>query len=397
MKQYYNSKPNGFHWITIVRILVGLLFIFSGLIKANDPDGLTYKMQEFFELWGMHGLNPFAKTFSITIITFEILAGFCMLIGYAYNVMAFLIMLLMIFFTFLTGYAVWYEASTGNKLACGCFGDCIPLKAIQSFWKDIILLVLVGLLLVYRKEIRTAFSSKVASGLLLIVSIITIGIQWYAIKFLPFVDCLPYKVGANMIVDTKPPVDGVPDVYETTHIYKNKLSNELVKFPEEEFLAKKIWEDTLTWAYDTSITILVKEGNMIPKMVGYNLTYFDGEDATEFILNQEKPVFLWYVRDVETASIENIDRIKNLVNLCVQNDMFFFMLTSNTQEQTDAFLIKHGLEIYTATIDPTTSKTAIRTNPGLVLLEKGIIKGKWSYKQYPKSFVIKDNKIELKK
>lgn len=395
MGKNFTTTKSSVHWILIIRILVGVLFIFSGLIKANDPDGLTYKMQEFFELWSIHGLNDYAKTFAIAIITFEILAGVCILIGFAYNTMAFLILILMLFFTFLTGYAVWYESSTGNKLACGCFGDCIPLTATQSFWKDIILLVLVSLLLLYRKQIKPLFAKFRSLIILSVLTLVTLFVQWYAITYLPFIDCLPYKVGADIVKDSKPPVDGVPDEYETTHIYKNLKTNEKVKFHEAAFLEQRIWEDTLTWEYDTTYAILLKEGNMTPKILGFNLVYFDGEETTDFILSQDKPVFLWFVRDVHTASLENIDHIKQLVKLCDAHEMYFYMVTSNNQAETDSFLLQHQLEVYTVTLDPTTSKTAVRTNPGLMLLEKGVIKGKWSYKNYPKGFSFSGDALNL--
>lgn len=391
------KKSSGFHWIQLVRILVGVLFIFSGLIKANDPYGLSFKMQEFFTLWDITALNDYAFVFSIVVITFEILAGVCILLGYAYNIMAFLVLLLMLFFTFLTAYAVWYEKSTGLKLACGCFGDCIPLKAIESFWKDIILLVLVILLLLYRKKIKPIIANKWNVILLTVVTIITLGLQWYTVKFLPIVDCLPYKVGNNLPELIKVPEDAEPDVFETTHIYKNLKTGASVKFSEADYLNQKIWEDTLTWQHDTSYSVLIKEGNSIPKIVGFDMKYFDGEETTDFILNQDKPVFLWFVKDVHTATTENIDHIQNLAKLCDQNDLYFYMVTSSNQEATDAFLLKHQMELYTVELDPTTLKTAMRTNPGLILLEKGTVIGKWSYKSYPQSFSISpDGKLSLK-
>lgn len=391
-----NLNENRFHWIQIVRWFVGILFIFSGLIKANDPYGLSFKMQEFFNLWDMSGLNDFAFVFSILVITFEIIAGICIIIGFAYNIIAFLVLILMLFFTFLTAYAVWYEKSTGLKMACGCFGDCIPLKATQSFWKDIILMVLVILLLIYRRKIKPLFAANTNLIILIIGLVLTLGLQWYTVKYLPIVDCLPYKIGNNLPNEMKVPENAEPDVYETTHIYKNLTTGELIKFSEADYLNKRIWEDTLTWAHDTTYSVLIKEGNAIPKIIGFNLKYFDGEETTDFILGQPKPVFLWFVKDVKTASLENIDHIKNLIKLCDENDMYFYMVTSNNQTDTDAFLLQHGMEVYTVELDPTTLKTAMRTNPGLILLDKGTVIGKWSYKSYPSQFSINtDGSLKL--
>src|ERR1700759_784783 len=123
--------------LLIIRWIVGLLFIFSGLIKANDPLGLSYKMQEFFEVWNMPSLDAYTLGLSIVMIVFEILAGVAVIIGWRMRLFAWLLLLLIIFFSFLTGYAV----ISGKIRECGCFGNCIPLQAMGSFIKDLVLLL----------------------------------------------------------------------------------------------------------------------------------------------------------------------------------------------------------------------------------------------------------------
>src|SRR4051812_10290414 len=123
--------------VNIARILVGVLFIFSGLIKANDPLGLSYKMQEFFELWGMDRFNSWTLTFSVLMNAFEIIAGFALLIGWRIRLFSWLLLLLILFFTFLTGYTY----VTGKPTNCGCFGDCLVISSKTSFLKDVALTV----------------------------------------------------------------------------------------------------------------------------------------------------------------------------------------------------------------------------------------------------------------
>jgi len=294
-----------------------------------------------------------------------------------------LILLLMIFFTFLTGYAVWYETVNEKELACGCFGDCIPLKAVQSFWKDIILLVLIIVLLLFRNRIKPIFSTKVGVVVLALTTIATLYMQYYAVKNLPFVDCLPYKVGNNLKEKMNPPADAKPDVYATTYHYKNMVTGEEKAFAEADFLAQKIWEDT-TWVMAKEADIvLVEKGNMIPEIVGFNLTAFDGEGYTDYIMNDTAKTLLWFVRNVEEASIENIETIQKLAKEAEAKGMMFYMVSSSPEKETNKLLIDNKLEVYTVTLDPTTSKTVIRTNPGLMLLEDGKVMGKWSYKNYP--------------
>jgi uncharacterized membrane protein YphA (DoxX/SURF4 family) len=149
------------------RLLVGILFIFSGLIKANDPLGLSYKMQEFFEVWNMPALDAYTLGFSIIMIVFEILAGVAVILGWRMRLFAWLLLLLIIFFSFLTGYAVL----SGKIRECGCFGNCIPLQALGSFIKDLFLLLLICILFIYRNDIYPSYS-KNASLLILALTLI---------------------------------------------------------------------------------------------------------------------------------------------------------------------------------------------------------------------------------
>src|SRR6195952_3625030 len=147
--------------LTIARIIVGILFIFSGLVKANDPLGLSYKMQEFFEVWGWNFFNDFTLSFSILMIAFEIIAGVAVLLGWRMKLFSWLLLLLIIFFTFLTGYALF----SGKIKTCGCFGDCLPLTPAQSFGKDIFLLILILVLFVNNKKIKSALKPMLAAVL----------------------------------------------------------------------------------------------------------------------------------------------------------------------------------------------------------------------------------------
>src|SRR6201746_846788 len=143
------SKQNT---LLAIRWIVGLLFIFSGLVKANDPLGLSYKMQEFFEAWNWYFLNDYTLVFSLVMNVFEVLAGIAVIIGWRMKLFSWLLLLLIIFFSFLTGYALF----SGKIKTCGCFGDCLPLTPAQSFTKDLILFVLILILFINRKKIFTS-------------------------------------------------------------------------------------------------------------------------------------------------------------------------------------------------------------------------------------------------
>src|SRR5215207_2598861 len=203
--------------VRITQIFVGVLFIISGLVKANDPLGLSYKMQEFFELWNGELANSgfFLKTafislfsflhhqslaLSVFMITLEIIAGVALLIGWMKNFILWLLLLLIVFFTFLTGYAYL----SGKFTNCGCFGDCLPITPLTSFVKDLILLAMILLLLLGRKYITPVFTSAVRITILSLSLVLSLALQWYVLNYLPIADCLPFKKGNNIADQMKP-------------------------------------------------------------------------------------------------------------------------------------------------------------------------------------------------
>ena len=204
-------------FLNTARLLVGILFIFSGLIKANDPLGLSYKMQEFFEVWNLSALDAWTLGFSIVMIVFEILAGVAVILGWRMRLFAWLLLFLIIFFSFLTGYAV----ISGKIRECGCFGNCIPLQAMGSFLKDLMLLLLIVNSFHLQKRNKTGFATSGNSQLVLIVTLIfSFSIQWYALALSTMVDCLPFKKGANILEKMKPPPNAIPDSTSINFVYE---------------------------------------------------------------------------------------------------------------------------------------------------------------------------------
>src|ERR1700760_1369964 len=187
--------------INSCRMIVGILFIFSGLIKANDPLGLSYKMQEFFEVWGWNSLNDYTLVLSLIMNVFEVLAGVAVIVGWRMKLFSWLLLLLIVFFAFLTGYALF----SGKIKTCGCFGDCLPLTPAQSFTKDLILFVLILVLFINKNKIHTSVRSIAAVCLLFFCIAAVSELQAYVMKHLPVVDCLPYKKGNNILKEMQPP------------------------------------------------------------------------------------------------------------------------------------------------------------------------------------------------
>lgn len=369
----------------LLRIIVGALFIFSGLIKANDPLGLSYKMNEFFEVWGMHGMMQYSLSLSVLMIGFEIIAGIGLLLGAAFRVFSFLLLLLTVFFTFLTAYVYL----TDKIKECGCFGDCIKISNAETFWKDVILLVLVLILFAFRKRIKPVFNGKLTFALMTVTVILAFGIQWKTLNYLPYYDCLPYKKGANIWEKMQAPPGSVPDVYKTMMVYEKDGKQQ--NFDETNYP----WQDT-TWKFVDSKSVLVKKGNAEPAIKDFVLNDYNGNDLTEAILKEPGYTFLLFIRDVNKASTENINRIQTLLSTANQQNVPFYILSSSGKSDADKFAAQHKLQgAQWLVVDVTVSKTAMRSNPGLMLLKQGTIQDKWSFKRYPSGFTLSGNQINL--
>lgn len=371
--------------IWLLRIIVGALFIFSGLIKANDPSGLSYKMNEFFEVWHMDGLATYSLTLSVLMIGFEIIAGIALLLGAASRIFSFLLLLLTLFFTFLTAYVYL----TDKIKECGCFGDCIKISNAETFWKDVILTVFVVILFIYRNRIKPLFKAKTTFVLMSMAVIFAFGVQWYTLNYLPIFDCLAFKKGTNIWEKMQPPPGSIPDVYKTMMIYEKDGKQQ--EFDETNYP----WQDS-TWKFVDSKSILVQKGNSDPAIKDFVLNDYNGNDLTEAILKEPGYTFLMFIKDVKKASRENIQRIQQLIIQANQQNVPFYILSSSAKSEADKFAADYKLQgAQWLIIDGTVSKTAMRTNPGLMMLKDGTIQQKWSFKSYPKAIQLDGLAITL--
>lgn len=369
----------------LFRIIVGILFIFSGLVKANDPLGLSYKMNEFFEVWGTTWAMQYSLALSVAMIGFEIIAGVALLLGAAFRVFSFLLLLLTAFFTFLTAYVYL----TDKIKECGCFGDCIKISNAETFWKDVILLILVLILFAFRKRIKPLFGGYITVSLVIVTAFLAFFIQWWSLEHLPFYDCLPYKIGANIYQKTQIPPGAIPDEYETVMIYEKdgvKKEFNMQNYP---------WQDT-TWKFVDSKSKLIKKGNAEPEIKDFVINDFDQNDHTQEILTAPGYTFLLFVKDPIHARTDNMDKLRNIMKKAGELGVPFYVLSSGNKEVTDAFRDKHKL--YPAdymVLDATANKTAMRSNPGLMLLIDGVIQYKWSFRDYPANISMNNGNLNI--
>jgi uncharacterized membrane protein YphA (DoxX/SURF4 family) len=363
--------------LTIARIIVGVLFIFSGLVKANDPLGLSYKMQEFFEVWGWNLFNDFTLSFSILMIAFEIIAGVAVLLGWRMKLFSWLLLLLIIFFTFLTGYAVL----SGKIRTCGCFGDCIPLTAVQSFTKDLLLTALIVFIFIFSKQVLPAFSAKTSSRILILTVLFSFALQGYVFKHLPIVDCLPYKVGKNIQQQLKVPPGAVPDSSVITFVYSRQgkqLEFTADKFPED-------FDDSL-YHFVKRYDKLIREGNAQPAIKDFVLTDLSGADSTKAILDQKGSMLFLFVKDNMNADYDRKEnqQLRQIAAYAKTKNIPLYLIT-NVRDVIPAFTTATKDSVTTFMCDAVAIKTAARANPTLYLLKDAVIQGKWAYADFGKA------------
>jgi uncharacterized membrane protein YphA (DoxX/SURF4 family) len=385
--------------INIIRVFVALLFIFSGLVKANDPLGTAYKMEEYFEVWTtdlttssfflkdalinlFHFMNGHTLLLSITMNAFEIIAGAALLLGWRMKLFSWLLLLLMIFFTILTGYTY----KTGRPTNCGCFGDCIKITPEYSFYKDILLSALILVILFARRHIKPLFAPRSNTALMLLVTIFSFGLQWYALKYLPPVDCLPFKKGNSIPEKMKVPANAVPDSIVMTFVYEKQ--GQKVEFTADKFPAD--FNDSLYKFKNRYDKVARKGKNNEPPIKGFSLTsasITDStgnatiSDSTQVILSEPQALLLFNT-DLPGTTPAWKDQLFAVYAEAKKKGIPFYFVTSNRDLANNIFSQMGFQNITVLNCDFTAIRTAARSNPTLYYLKHGIVTGKWSYANF---------------
>jgi uncharacterized membrane protein YphA (DoxX/SURF4 family) len=335
-------------------------------------------MQEFFEAWGIQGFHDYTLALSILMNAFEIIAGVAVIIGWRMKLFSWLLLLLIIFFTFLTGYA-WLATNADGSAkfaSCGCFGDCLPLTPQQSFLKDLLLLVFIILIFISRNKIKPLFAQhwlnilKITSAVVL-----SFGFQWYTLKYLPVVDCLPFKKGNNIIELRKVPADAVPDKFEYKFVYE-KDGN------KQEFGMKDLPDST--WKFvDRKQTLIAKGKNNEPKIKDFDLKTVDGADVTANILEQPGTYYLLFVKSTDGLKA-NDTWVKQISKLAAKEKLF---IVTSVPEAAKAFFSGDTLlnQLTIVTCDVTALKTAARAVPTLYKMNGPVVVEKWSAADFDKA------------
>ncbi|MEZ0539673.1 BT_3928 family protein [Fibrella arboris] len=348
----------------VARVLVGLLFILSGLIKMNDPVGTQIKMTEYFEVFAddlpalagfFHAFIPYMLYVSVFMCAAEVVLGVALLVSYRPKLTTWLLLLLVGFFTFLTFYSAYFNKVTD----CGCFGEALKLKPWTSFTKDVILMVLILFIIGHRNRMK----ARKTGWLVFLSFVLSVGLGVWAIQYLPPLDMLPYAVGKSIPVQMKPS-EPLRFSYIMT---KDGQEYDMEKYPTDT-----------TFKFKQMITL---NESAKPKITDYRIWSDTEGDFTEQSFQGNKLFII--VKDPATIDAGTVPAIRTLVNELKGTTVTPLLLTSASDEAIGAFKKEFLLDIPAYKGDATVLKTIMRADPGTWLLSNGVVKGKWHNNRTP--------------
>jgi uncharacterized membrane protein YphA (DoxX/SURF4 family) len=348
--------------VNFCRWFVGVLFIFSGLVKLNDPLGFSYKLDEYFSatVLGLEFLQPFVLPMAIFLVIFEVIVGIMLLLGFQKKFTIWSLLLMIVFFTFLTFYSAYFNKVTD----CGCFGDAIPLTPWESFSKDLILLVMLVVLFVRQDLWNPAFAKVTSVSIIIVSTLFCFLLGYHVLMHLPVLDFRAYKVGTD--VETAMLKDpNEKDIYAFDWYYNIDGEEQIITtdgLPPEGY-----------GAYENVETRVIQEA--APAKIHDFSIIKDGEDFTQEVLDKKK-VALILIYDTTRAESGGMSKVNDLAAHAKAAGYEVIILASNTDAEIAALLKNYNVNLPFYITDGTQLKTAVRSTPSVLLLENGLITGK---------------------
>ena len=366
--------------------MLATLFIFSGFVKAVDPLGSFYKIQDYLAAFGIISWFPtyLPLLFAIILSSAEFCVGVFLFFGVRRKIASTLALLLMSVMTSLT----LYLALANPVSDCGCFGDAWVLTNWQTFGKNIVLLIAAIAVFRERKLMFRFVTLKIEWMVSLYTLLFVFALSFYCLEYLPVLDFRPYKIGADIKAGMEIPEGAKPSVFESRFV--------LEKDGRQQEFTLDNYPDS-TWTFVETRTVL-KEKGYEPPIHDFSMISLDtGEDITDSVLTDKGYTFLLVAHRIEEADDSNIDLINEIYDYSVEHGYGFYALTSSPDEEIEMWRERTGAEYPFCQMDDITLKTIIRSNPGLLLIKDGTILNKWSDNQLPDEYVLNDSldKLEL--
>ncbi len=353
------------------RTLLGLTFIFSGTVKAIDPLGTTYKIEDYLTAFGgfFTDLLPLAQAAAIVLIAVEFVLGVCLTLNVRTSLTSWLSLIFYMVMTPLT----LYIALNNPVSDCGCFGDAIVLTNWQTFWKNIVLSALVILLLLTKKYTHQLWLNKIEAYIASSSLIVVIGFMIWTIYHLPVIDFRPYKIGNHLPTLMEYPDDAEQDQFLITFTYSKDGF-------EQDFTIDNYPKNDSAWTFVRQNSTLIKKGYE-PPIHDFEIINTDYEDITYDILESETPVTLVVMYDLKKTDLSQTGKLLSLYSQCSQQGQELYILTGAGEDERERFCEQNNMqevEHLFCTCDPVTLKTIVRANPGVVVIENGIVIDKYN-------------------
>jgi uncharacterized membrane protein YphA (DoxX/SURF4 family) len=355
----------------ISRLILGIVFIFSGFVKGVDPLGSTYKFTDYFNAFNLGFLEPFALVLAIILAAAEFIIGVSLIFRFRYQLAVWAVMIFMSFFTLIS----FILALTNPVSDCGCFGDAIIMTNWQTFFKNLILIPFVLHIFWFRASGQDAFKPLFSWLAIMIFTLVFLGMEFHAYRHLPMLDFRPYSVGTYIPAKMSMPEGAMQDEFKTYLYYEKDGTVE--EFTEENFP----WEDT-TWTYVDSKHILVKKGYE-PPIHDFTIVNETDKDITSQLLSDKGYSFLLVAVHLEDADTHAMNYASRLAAWCEQAGHSFYCTTASGEQEIQEIRQSLDPAFEFHTTDEITLKTIIRANPGLLLLKEGTILAKWHYRDFP--------------
>jgi uncharacterized membrane protein YphA (DoxX/SURF4 family) len=353
------------------RVILGLVFIFSGFVKAVDPWGSAYKILDYFQAFELTEFNLWAIPLSFLQAAVEFGVGVCLLIGVYRRFNSILVLFIMLFMTPLT----LYLAIANPVTDCGCFGDALVISNWQTFYKNIFLLIAAVIVFIWFRLMTPCFTRKNYFFAAVWIYLFIIGLSFYCFYYLPVLDFRPYKIGVNIPEKMEIPEDAEPDDYQIRLIYSKDGH-------QKEFTLENYPKGDSTWTFVDQKSHLIKKGYQ-PPIHDFSLTNANGDDITGDVLSNPSYTFLLIAYKLDKANDANVDKINDIYDFSRKEKYDFYALTSSLPDEIQNWIENTGAEYPFCTMDEITLKTIIRSNPGLLLIKNGTIVNMWPNTRLP--------------
>lgn len=349
--------------VSISRIFVGVLFIISGFIKLNDPLGFSYKLQEYFstDVLNIPFLEPYALLISVFVVVFEVVLGVFLLIGYKPKFTVWSLLLMIVFFTFLTFYSAYFD----KVKDCGCFGDALKLTPWESFTKDVVLLVLIVIIFIGVKHINAVFGKLQTTILALLSFIVSLWFGYHVLMHLPAIDFRGYAIGKNIAEGMSIPDDAKKPVTEYAWKFnvngQEKVITTLGDYPtvEGEFVSVETKE--------------IEKGYE-PPIYDFSIESED-DDLTQHFLTQDNVVVI-VSYNLDKIELEGAKKLKRFIENATNQGYQVIGLTASGKDVKQRINEAFGLDVTWYLCDEKALKTVVRSNPGILELDQGTVKQK---------------------